>query len=79
VYWEGRPVGQAVPFVLGRHVHHQVPQTVGEPSNLVARPTSGIDYLGLVLAKHEAQHFGAIAFRDLAPRRQRTELEDQLP
>jgi len=79
VYWEGRPMGQAVPFVLGRHVHHQVPQTVSEPSNLVATPSTGVDYLGLVLAKHEAEHFGAIAFRDLAPRRQQPELEDQLP
>ena len=26
VYWEGRPVGQAIPFILGRHVHRQVPQ-----------------------------------------------------
>ena len=26
VVWEGRPVGVAVPFVIGRHVHHQVPQ-----------------------------------------------------
>jgi putative transposase len=79
VYWEGRAMGQALPFVLGRHVHHQVPQTVRESSNLVATPTTGVDYLGLVLAKHEAEHFGAIAFRDLAPRRQQPELEDQLP
>src|SRR5215207_5129963 len=79
VYWEGRPMGQAVPFVLGRHVHRQVPQTVGKPSNLVATPTTGIDYLGLVLAKHEAEHFGSIAFRDLAPHRQHEDLEDQLP
>ncbi len=26
VFWEGRPVGQAIPFIVGRHVHHQVPQ-----------------------------------------------------
>ena len=25
VYWEGRPVGAAVPFIVGRHVHRQVP------------------------------------------------------
>jgi putative transposase len=25
VYWEGRRVGQAVPFVVRRHVHRQVP------------------------------------------------------
>jgi putative transposase len=79
VYWEGRPMGQAVPFVLGRHVHHQVAQTVATPTNLVVTPTTGVDYLGLVLAKHEAEHFGSIAFRDLAPHRQHAELEDQLP
>jgi len=55
------------------------PQTVGEASNLVATPTTGIDYLGLVLAKHEAEHFGAIAFRDLAPQRQQPQLEDYVP
>jgi putative transposase len=26
VYWEGHPAGQAIPFILGRHVHRQVPQ-----------------------------------------------------
>jgi len=68
VYWEGRPMGQAVPFVLGRHVHRQVPQTVSAPSSMTATPTpTGVDYLGLVLAAHEAEHFGSIAFRDLAP------------
>ena len=25
-FWERRPVGQTVPFVVGRHVHRQVPQ-----------------------------------------------------
>jgi len=79
VYWEGRPMGQAVPFVLGRHVHHQVAQTVATPTSLVVTPTTGVDYLGLVLAKHEAEHFGSIAFRDLAPHSQPMELEDQVP
>jgi hypothetical protein len=32
---------------------------------MMATPT-GVDYLGLVLAAHEAEHFGSIAFRDLA-------------
>jgi putative transposase len=77
VYWEGRPLGQAVPFVLGRHVHRQVPQTAAEPANLAVMPATGVDYLGLVLAKHEAEHFGSIAFRDLAAHP--AELEDQVP
>ena len=58
-------MGQAVPYVLGRHVHRQVSPTVSTPSSMMATPT-GVDYLGLVLAAHEAEHFGSIAFRDLA-------------
>ena len=56
-----------------------VPQTVTDASNLAVTPTTGVDYLGLVLAKHEAEHFGSIAFRDLAPHRQPMDPEDQLP
>ncbi len=72
-------MGQAVPFVLGRHVHHQVPQTVATPTNLSVTPTTGVDYLGLVLAKHEAEHFGSIAFRDLASPSNQSEQEDEQP
>jgi putative transposase len=61
VYWEGRPVGQAMPFVVGRHVHRQVPQA--QPPT--PPPSTGVDYLGLVLAAHEEQLLGQIAFRDL--------------
>jgi transposase InsO family protein len=61
VFWEGRPVGQATPFIVGRHVHRQVPQA--QPP---ARPGStGVDYLGLVVAEHEHQVLGPIAYRDL--------------
>ncbi len=79
VYWEGRPMGQAVPFVLGRHVHRQVPPTVADASNLTVTPKTGVDYLGLVLAKHEAEHFGSIAFRDLAALERQSQAEDQVP
>jgi hypothetical protein len=48
VYWEGYPAGQAIPFILGRHVHRQVPQA--QPPTPV--PSTGVDYLGLVLAAH---------------------------
>ena len=61
VYWEGRPFGAAVPFVIGRHVQRQVPPST-PPS---APPATGVDYLGLVLAAHEEQTLGKIAFRDL--------------
>ena len=31
VFWDGRPVGQAIPFIIGRHVHRQVPQAAPPP------------------------------------------------
>ena len=61
VYFEGRPFGSAVPYVIGRHVHRQVPPTLPP----TAPPPTGVDYLGLVLAAHEEQTLGEIAFRDL--------------
>jgi putative transposase len=61
VYWEGHPAGQAIPFILGRHVHRQVPQA--QPPS--PRPPTGVDYLGIVLAAHEAETLGQLAFRDL--------------
>jgi putative transposase len=61
VYWEGRPAGQAIPFIVSRHVHHQVPQAQApDPA-----PSTGVDYLGLVLAAHDAETLGRIAYRDL--------------
>ena len=61
VYWEGHPAGQAIPFILGRHVHRQVPQALPPTP-----PTpTGVDYLGLVLAAHDAETLGQLAFRDL--------------
>ena len=61
VFWEGRPAGQAIPFIVSRHVHRQVPQAEPLPS---AQGT-GVDYLGLVLAAHDAETLGQIAYRDL--------------
>jgi putative transposase len=61
VYWAGHPAGQAIPFLLGRHVHRQVPQAqLPTPT-----PSTGVDYLGLVLAAHDAETLGQLAFRDL--------------
>lgn len=61
VFWEGWPVGQSVPFIIGRDVHHRVPQ-----AQLPApRPSTGVDYLGLVVAEHNRQVLGQIAYRDL--------------
>jgi putative transposase len=61
VYWEGRPCGAALPYVIGRHVQRQVPPS----ATPAATPPTGVDYLGLVHAAHEAQTLGEIAFRDL--------------
>ena len=61
VYWEGHPAGKAIPFILGRHVHRQVPQA--KPPN--PPPSTGVDYLGIVLAAHGAETLGQLAFRDL--------------
>jgi putative transposase len=61
VFWEGRPVGQAIPFIVGQHVHRQVPQA--QPP--APRPSTGVDYLGLVAAEHDQQMLGQIAYRDV--------------
>ena len=60
VWHEGRPHGFLTPLVIGRHVHPMAPP----PPRPVPAPT-GIDYLGQVLADHEAARTGSIAFRDL--------------
>jgi putative transposase len=60
VFVDGRPMGAAVPLVIGRHTHPAVPQAARPP----AEPT-GIDYLGLVLDDHEQSTTSEIAYRDL--------------
>ncbi len=50
VYFEGRPAGMAVPFVLGRHVHRAVPQA----ERPVPDPT-GVDFLQMVAQAHEEE------------------------
>lgn len=65
VWCDRRSFGPAVPFVLGRHVHRQVPQAAPPPP---AEP-SGVDYLGLVEAQHDADTLGRLAYRDLDPTR----------
>ena len=57
VFVEGRPAGVATPFVIGHHTHKAVPQA--------ARPApeaTGVDYLGLVAAAHDAETVGPISF-----------------
>jgi putative transposase len=60
VWWQGRQVGWCTPRRIARHVHRQAPPPPPEPV-----PATGIDYLGQVLADHEATVSGPIAYRDL--------------
>src|SRR3990170_1434247 len=51
VRYEGRPMGLALPQRIARHVHPKArPETQPQPA-----PATGIDYLGLVEARHAAQ------------------------
>ncbi len=61
VWHERRSWGAAVPFVIGRHVHRQVPQAAPSPPP----EPSGVDYLGLVEEQHDAETLGRLAYRDL--------------
>lgn len=60
VRFEGRPMGEAVPHVTRRHSH---PRAVEDPAP-PAEP-SGIDYLGLVTARHHAALEQRIAYVEL--------------
>ncbi len=60
VWFGDRQFGHATPLVVERHVHPQLPP----PPRPVPEPT-GVDYLGQVLADHEAAETGLISFRHL--------------
>ena len=63
VRWQGRPAGQAIPHVIGRHAH---PKARPEQPAPPARPT-GIDYIGLLDAAHDTRLAGAaISFAGLS-------------
>ena len=61
VWHERRSFGAAVPFVIGRHVHRQVPQAAPPP----VTERSGVDYLGLVETAHDADTLGRLTYREL--------------
>jgi len=67
VWFGNRQFGLAVPMVVERHVHPQLPA----PPRPVPQPT-GVDYLGHVLAEHEANETGSISFRDLTTEEEQT-------
>ena len=50
VRWQGRPAGQAIPHVIGRHAHPKArPEQPAPPA-----PATGIDYIGP--ARHRPRH-----------------------
>jgi putative transposase len=67
VWFGDRQFGLAVPLVVERHVHPQLPP----PPRPLPEPT-GIDYLGQVLQDHEAAETGSISFRNLTPQEEQT-------
>jgi putative transposase len=61
VRYQQRPMGAAIPFQLGRHVHpHAVPDPAADPP-----PPSGIDYLAMVEQRITAQQRQRIAYATL--------------
>ena len=50
VRFNGRPMGQAIPHQIGRHVH---PDAHPDPATPTAAAATGIDYLALVAAQHQ--------------------------
>ena len=61
VFCQGRPAGVATPFVIGRHSSARVPQAARPPA-----PVTGVDYLGLVAAAHDAEVVGTVSFAEAA-------------
>ena len=63
VRWQGRPAGQAIPHVIGRHAHPKARPEQPVP----AAPATGIDYIGLIDAAHDTRLAGgAISFAGLS-------------
>lgn len=62
VRYQQRPMGQAVPFQLGRHVH---PAATPDPAEPVTPRPSGIDYLAMVEQRIAATQRRRIAYASL--------------
>jgi putative transposase len=61
IRYQGRQMGQGVPVVIGRHSHPKA-----RPEAAPAPVASGIDYLGLLAERHDAELAGAINYAQLA-------------
>jgi hypothetical protein len=64
VRYQQRPMGAAVPFQLGRHVH---PAATAAPAQPAAGRPSGIDYLAMVAQRTTATQRRRIAYASLPP------------
>jgi putative transposase len=73
VRYEGRPMGEAVPSVTRRHSHPRL----AEPPPPV--PPTGIDYLAIVEARHQAEMARPISYGQLAGATVDEEEEDPGP
>lgn len=52
VRWQNRSMGTAIPHTIGRHTHHKARPEPSESPESSSAATTGIDYLGLVAARH---------------------------
>ena len=73
VRFEGRSMGAGVPHVLRRHTHPMARELVSEPP-----PATGIDYLGLIEARHAAELATRIDYSGLVPAADAAQCRDQL-
>jgi putative transposase len=75
VEYQGKPMGQAVPHTIGRHVHSKVKTQAAAPIE-----TTGIDYLRLLEQAHQREVGQAINFAALAgPDSAQTPSDNQQP
>jgi putative transposase len=61
---DGRDAGTAQPFQISRHSH---PKARPEVPAEEPAPATGIDYLGLIDARHTAELAGKVNYSALAP------------
>ena len=61
IRFQGRSMGSGVPVAIGRHSHPQA-----SPEAAPAPASTGIDYLGLLVARREAEQAKSINYSELA-------------
>jgi putative transposase len=62
VCWQGKPVGSAIPHLIGRHAHPKARPELAQPEQ--PEPT-GIDYLALIEATHTTEVTERLRLSDL--------------